>query len=274
MAQDVVITQNPDCATDAATMVACGGDGSTAENWFARNILIDQDVVINSITWGSANQNTTGGTIHFSTASGPGNPDGVTLTPVGQATAVMDAGPFYDTPVDVPFDVAAGTYLVVEFQFHDSGVEPGNWPANTTTATETTYIKADACGLTAYTDVAGIGFPDSQMIMCLNATLGQFDPCDVPLPTVCAADVDGDGAVAVSDVLAIIGSWGICGDGTFRPTGDIAPMPNGDCCVNVGDVLAVVGSFGADCTVLGACCMPDGSCLLNTETGCVGEGGV
>ena len=109
MAQDIVITQNPDCATDAGSMVACGGNGSTAENWFARNILIDQDVVINSITWGSANQNTTGGTIHFSTASGPGNPDGVTLTPVGQATIALDAGPFYDTPVDAPFSVTAGT---------------------------------------------------------------------------------------------------------------------------------------------------------------------
>ena len=77
----------------------------------------------------------------------------------------------------------------------------------------------------------------------------------------------------VSDVLAIIGAWGDCGDGTYRPTGDIAPMPNGDCCVTVADVLAVVGNWGADCSVYGSCCMSDGSCSEMTDMACMDAGG-
>ena len=111
------------------------------------------------------------------------------------------------------------------------------------------------------------------MIMCVNATLGSFDPCTLPLPSICPSDVDGDGTVAVSDVLAIIGEWGNCGDGTFRPTGDVAPLPNGDCCVTVADILAVVGAWGADCTVYGACCYGDGICDNTEMAACTDNGG-
>jgi len=103
---------------------------------------------------------------------------------------------------------------------------------------------------------------------------GPSDPCASPLSLPCPADIDGDGVVGVNDVLGIIGSWGDCGDGTYRPLGDIAPLPNGDCCVDVQDVLAVVGSFGADCAVYGACCYSDGSCADgSTADDCAAAGG-
>jgi len=102
-----------------------------------------------------------------------------------------------------------------------------------------------------------------------------IDPCSLPLADLCPTDVDGDGSVAVSDILEIIGQWGQCGDGTFRPSGDVAPLPNGDCCVTVADVLAVVGSWGADCTVYGACCYGDGMCDDNSDANsCAAGGGV
>ena len=63
----------------------------------------------------------------------------------------------------------------------------------------------------------------------------------------CAVDVDENGVVAVADLLEIIGAWGICGDGTFRPVGDIAPLPNGDCCVDVTDILRVIAAWGTEC---------------------------
>ena len=94
------------------------------------------------------------------------------------------------------------------------------------------------------------------------------DPCEYPLPENCPADVDGDLSITVTDVLAILGSWGECGDGTFRPAGDVAPLPNGDCCVNVSDVLAVVGAWGEDCNIYGGCCHEDGSCTPLTEIAC------
>jgi hypothetical protein len=273
MAQDVVITQNDSCDTDSLGAVACGDGTTTAENWYARNILVDQTVSVNSISWGAANATTVTANIFFSISSGAGNPDANTLTPVGTATQLMDVGGLYTTAVDVPFTVPAGSYLVVEMQFPDTGTDPGVFVSTSASPGSTTYLKADDCGITAYSTVDDIGFPDSQITMCLNASPGEFDPCNAPLPAVCAADVDMDGSVAVSDVLAIIGAWGSCGDGTFRPTGDIAPMPNGDCCVTVADVLAVVGSWGADCNVYGGCCLGDGTCTEATSMDCAADGG-
>ena len=111
----------------------------------------------------------------------------------------------------------------------------------------------------------GFGMPGNMQQMTGEAAYrvhsgAPLDPCDSPLPTECTADVNGDMIISVTDVLAVIGSWGECGDGTFRPVGDVAPMPNGDCCVNVSDVLAVIGSWGEDCTPMGACCSDAGDC--------------
>jgi len=104
---------------------------------------------------------------------------------------------------------------------------------------------------------------------------GIFDPCTEPLPTICTTDVDGDMVVAVGDLLTIIGNWGVCGDGTYRPVGDVAPMPNGDCCVNVSDLLAVIATWGEDCTPNGACCSETGTCTDNvTQSDCLAMGGL
>jgi hypothetical protein len=100
------------------------------------------------------------------------------------------------------------------------------------------------------------------------------DPCSFPLPTNCTADVDGDMMVAVGDVLAVIGTMGECGDGTYRPAGDVAPLPNGDCCVDVSDILAVIGAWGEDCTPRGACCSEAGDCTDDmTQSDCESSGG-
>ena len=100
------------------------------------------------------------------------------------------------------------------------------------------------------------------------------DPCNLPLPETCTADVDGDMVVSVTDILAIVGNWGVCGDGLFRPVGDVAPLPNGDCCVNVEDLLAVIGSWGDDCTPRGACCSDMGVCTeMVTIDACTFMGG-
>ena len=116
----------------------------------------------------------------------------------------------------------------------------------------------------------GFGMPGNMQEIPEEVAYRLFggDACDYPLPENCSADVDGDLIITVADVLAVIGSWGECGDGTFRPEGDVAPLPNGDCCVNVSDVLAVVGAWGEDCNVYGGCCHEDGSCMLLTEMAC------
>jgi len=57
--------------------------------------------------------------------------------------------------------------------------------------------------------------------------------CDDPS---CSGDADGDGMVAVSDILVVIDMWGQSGG-----AGDV----NGDGSVDVGDLLAIVDAWGA-----------------------------
>ena len=126
----------------------------------------------------------------------------------------------------------------------------------------------------------GFGFnvqPTAGSLALRVAAGGPSDPCETALRDApCNADVDYDNVVGVEDLLAVIGTFGDVGDGTSRPLGDCAPLPNGDCVVNVEDVLAVIGGFGADCTPVeptGSCCMSDGSCGTYTEADCGAMGG-
>ena len=56
----------------------------------------------------------------------------------------------------------------------------------------------------------------------------------------CYEDVDGNGVVNVSDLLALIGNWGLCPDCTGEIPGDV----NFDDVVNVTDLLLIVGAWG------------------------------
>ena len=97
---------------------------------------------------------------------------------------------------------------------------------------------------------SGSGFTASTLVPD-----GNFNPCDVPVGS-CSEDVDGDGIVAVSDVLEVIGNWGDCGDGTYRPVGDV----DGNCCVTGTDLLQLIAAWGQTCTPVGACCLSSGGC--------------
>ena len=101
-----------------------------------------------------------------------------------------------------------------------------------------------------------------------------IDPCDALLPF-CPEDITLDGYVTISDLLEIIANWGSCGDGTYRPVGDCAPLPNGDCCINIADILAVVAAWNNECTPHGACCLPEGICQDDmNESSCTAKAGV
>ncbi len=100
------------------------------------------------------------------------------------------------------------------------------------------------------------------------------NPCESMLPIVCPGDLDTDGDIDIEDLLMVIGSWGEVGDGTFRPIGDLAPLPNGDCMVTIADVLELIAAFDSDCTVFGGCCLGDGTCSQDTSVNCSSLGGV
>ncbi len=92
--------------------------------------------------------------------------------------------------------------------------------------------------------------------------------CSTSFDEACHGDLNGDSLVGVDDLLLVIGSWGQVGDGTFRPIGDIAPMPSGDCIVNVEDLLAAIELFNTDCNTYGACCLSGKSCEILTFEDC------
>jgi hypothetical protein len=58
-------------------------------------------------------------------------------------------------------------------------------------------------------------------------------------------DVNFDGIVNVTDLLAVIGAWGACpAPCPPRCPADVAPAAAGDCTVNVTDLLMVIGNWG------------------------------
>ncbi len=72
--------------------------------------------------------------------------------------------------------------------------------------------------------------------------LARWEDCQRP---VCIEDIappGGDGIVNVTDLLAVIGAWGACGDPKNCPA-DIVPV-GGDGVVNVSDLLAIIGAWG------------------------------
>ena len=76
----------------------------------------------------------------------------------------------------------------------------------------------------------------------MDNTSGDYDdtndlPFSIVAPTACEGDINTDGDVGVTDLLAVIDAWG-----QQKSAADV----NGDGIVNVADLLAVVGNWG-DC---------------------------
>ena len=175
---------------------------------------------------------------------------------------------------DPPLSVASDDLVFVTIETPDT---PG-YPligANGAGEASPSYLRTvnGDCGIANWATTVGIGFPNAHFVEAIE--VGQAapaDPCDDPLGS-CAEDVNGDGVFDVNDVLVIIGTFGEVGDGTFRPTGDIYPMPNGDCLVDVNDLLAEIAVFGGDCVpATGACCSGV-DCSVITEADCAISGG-
>ncbi len=73
----------------------------------------------------------------------------------------------------------------------------------------------------------------------LESTIAANGQLDVP------GDANGDGAVNVADLLAVITAWGACPTLPVACPADIAPFPGGDGQVNVSDLLLVVTNWGS-----------------------------
>lgn len=96
----------------------------------------------------------------------------------------------------------------------------------------------------------------------LTARLGcALRPCPPPLD----GDLDGDGDVDTIDLGILLGDFGCVGEDCV---GDI----DGDGVVDTKDLGTLLGNFGKS---IGACCLPDGTCIEGTtQEGCGAFGGV
>ena len=83
-----------------------------------------------------------------------------------------------------------------------------------------------------------------------------------PEPLECPGDVNSDGVVNTSDLLALLAAWG--------QTGNVPEDVNGDGVVNTSDLLALLAAWG-ECPSYpqGACCLWDGTCVDATEHECI-----
>ena len=88
---------------------------------------------------------------------------------------------------------------------------------------------------------AGLRLPSVQALLLL-LLLQPLSRGQLVAPIACM-DVDGDGAVGVSDLLVVLGAFGQRGGGE-----SVSSDRNGDGSVDVADLLLVLGAFGQTCS--------------------------
>ena len=95
-------------------------------------------------------------------------------------------------------------------------------------------------GGSCFSDGFAPGISEVNVAFNTSVPVNQPNPC----PADIAPSPNGDNAVNVQDLLAVIGAWGVCPIAPNPCSADLAPQA-GDNIVNVQDLLAVIGAWGA-----------------------------
>lgn len=234
---NIQLTQSTACAIVNGAGIACGTDSATTENQFARSYTMDFDLGITCVGFGI--ETNTGFTPHDATMNVYLDTDGgdpqhtdIDLQLLGSVDVpvttplTMHYGNF-----DPPIEVFAGQVIVVEYDVTQGLISnpptliyPGS---NLLGQSGPSYIKADDCGITAYIDLADLGFPDIAYVNTIN---GFSDEASPPCPW----DLDSDTVIATSDLLILFSQWGIDSPADFDNSGT----------VDTNDLLILFANWG------------------------------
>jgi hypothetical protein len=237
---NIELTQNSDL-TISDGGIACAAGGVTTENWYARSYDLSQgdtagqDILISCVQYGVQN---TGGqvpskvAVYLDTDGGPPVAPGIDMDLLGERDTIGVAAVFdmqraaFDPAICVPAD----SVIVVTLYFDPSSDGFATFSGNLVPADGPTYIMSASCGLTEFTDLAAIGFPDNHWVQMVVAN----DSCET---NECPGDFNGDGQVDGADFGSVLAAWGACP----------APCPqdlNGDGQVNGADIGLMLSFWG------------------------------
>ena len=194
--------------------IGCAANGITTENWYARaydlstGALAGSDVQITCVEWGSQN---TGSdvpakiAIYLDTDGGAPQAPGVDMELLGERDTVSVSANFglqraaFDPPICVPAD----SNIVVTLYLDPATDGFASFAGNSDAEDGPTYILSESCGLTAFTPLADIGFPDNKWVHIVEATAGCAS-------NDCPADINNDGQVDGADFGLLLSAWGPC----------------------------------------------------------------
>ncbi len=238
---DLAISPNSDLSLGTGG-IACAAANITTENTYAVTLDLSagdtagSDVTISCMSFGTDNSGsnlpmTVG--IWLDADGGDPTAPGTDLTLLGSRETVIaaGAGSLQTAKFDPPICVPADSVIVATIDIQPSTDGFATFSGNASPSTSSTYVLSASCGLTTFTKLEDIGFPDVNWVVDLEATLGCSGGTD------CPGDFNDDGIVDGADFGSILAAWGPCP----------APCPedlNDDGEVNGADVGLLLAVWG------------------------------
>lgn len=168
----ITLTQSTSQSIVTGNSVSCNAGGLHADNSYYRSFALAADINVCEIQFGIETAAGASGTqpvnVNLYTGSGafPGTfPGGYTQIGTAALNVPDQAATVFAAPVSGL--ALAGSNLVVEVQTPD-GQGPGNSffiGSNTSGQSGPSYIRAPDCGAAGPADLAGLGFPDMDIVM-------------------------------------------------------------------------------------------------------------
>lgn len=167
----IVLTQSTSQSITALNSVSCNAGGLHSENSYYRSFPLTADINVCEVEFGIETATGASGsqpvTVNLYTGTGafPGSFGSYTLLASAPLNVPDQSATIF--PASISGLATAGSNLVVEVLTPD-GQGPGNSffiGSNASGQSGPSYIRAPSCGATVPTDIAGLGFPNMNIVM-------------------------------------------------------------------------------------------------------------